>query len=112
MDDVVAAHVQLLGEEPPMGIAPPVRFRVHEARARLGECAPERALPLSQSHPCGIATECGGGDAGEAFLARFTSRPPAELDGMAVSDPGLLERPGQLRLIALWVRLELGTCGR
>ena len=72
--------------------------------------------PSAPCHSCSLiragATECGGADAGEAFLARFTSAPPAELDGMAVSDPGLLERPGQLRLIALWVRLELGTCGR
>lgn len=102
VEDRVPAGDQQISDQPPMA-PPPERLGAHETRCRLLERAIESLLPGVGRHPRRIAPEGGGVDAGEPLLAELAASPSAELDLVAIRDPGRAERRGEPRLVELWM---------
>src|SRR6266508_2179091 len=107
MDHGVAAGDEELRDQPPVA-APPKCLGAHEAGRGLGKLLGESFLPLLRPHPCGVTAEGADPDAGEALLARLAGAPPAELDGMAVRDTGLLQPVSKRHLVELRVAAGAG----
>ena len=96
--DLVTARDEELGDE--AAVAPqPRRLGAHDARALLVQHQRESVLPLRRSHPRRVAGE--RAQTGEALLAGLVRAEPAELDRMAVVDPGLGQRRREGRLVEL-----------
>src|SRR5262245_27935548 len=87
VDDLVAPGDEELGDQPSMA-ALPGGLGAHQARRGFAEGVVECRLPHARAHPRRVAAEGGYADAGKPLLARLAAAPPAELDGMAVGDPG------------------------
>src|SRR4051812_5530 len=102
MHDFVTSGEQQLRDEASVALRL-VRLRAHEARRGLRELGCQRLLPGVGAHPRRVAPERADADARESLLAGLPASAPAELLGVPVGDPGLLERRRQRGLPELRV---------
>ena len=107
VDDFAAPCGEKLGDQAAVTLGPG-RLGAHEARHRLRERRGECLLPGVAGHPRRVAPKRRDPDAGELFLARLAAQAPAEILGVPVGDPGLVERRRQPGLPELRVPPRAG----